>query len=96
MKVVINKRYGGFRLSDKALDFMGITDEDERFDFEGGCGCKVRTDPRLIKAIETLGEEAWNSSVSYLKVVEIPDDVEWTISEYDGVEWVDEVHRSWY
>jgi hypothetical protein len=28
-------------------------------------------------------------------VVTIPDDVAWTIEEYDGNEWVAEVHRTW-
>lgn len=30
-----------------------------------------------------------------LKIVEIPDDVEWEICEYDGLEWVAEKHRKW-
>jgi len=30
-----------------------------------------------------------------LKVVEIPDDVEWNVQEYDGNEWVAEKHRIW-
>lgn len=30
-----------------------------------------------------------------LKIVEIPDDVEWVIEEYDGIEYVSEVHRTW-
>jgi hypothetical protein len=30
-----------------------------------------------------------------LKVVESPDDVEWEIEEYDGIEWIAEVHRTW-
>ena len=27
--------------------------------------------------------------------VEIPDDVEWQIEEYDGSEWIAEKHRIW-
>jgi len=30
------------------------------------------------------------------KVVEIPDDIEFVIEEYDGIEWVAEKHRVWY
>lgn len=26
---------------------------------------------------------------------DIPDDVEWEIEEYDGLEWVSEKHRTW-
>jgi hypothetical protein len=28
-------------------------------------------------------------------VVEIPDGIEWSIQEYDGLEWVAEKHRTW-
>ena len=31
-----------------------------------------------------------------LKMVEIPDDVEWEIADYDGKEWVAEKHRTWH
>jgi hypothetical protein len=26
----------------------------------------------------------------------VPDGVEWTVEEYDGREWVAEVHRTWH
>jgi hypothetical protein len=38
---------------------------------------------------------AMNGGYSDLKVVEIPDDVEWYIEEYDGMEHVAESHRTW-
>jgi len=53
-----------------------------------------RNDPVLIQVIEELGTEADNR-YSELKIVEIPDDVEWQIEEYDGLEWVAEKHRTW-
>ena len=53
-----------------------------------------REDPNLITTVETLGEKA-NSWSSELKVVEIPDDIEWHIAEYDGIEHVAENHRTW-
>jgi hypothetical protein len=53
-----------------------------------------RSHPDLIGVIEKLGDEA-SSRFSKLTVIEIPDDVEWEISEYDGAETVEEVHRSW-
>lgn len=53
-----------------------------------------RNDLNLIKVIEELGEEV-NTQYSKLKIVEIPDDVEWEIDDYDGMESVEEVHRSW-
>jgi hypothetical protein len=30
-----------------------------------------------------------------LRIVEIPDGVEWHISEYDGIEHIAENHRTW-
>jgi hypothetical protein len=41
-----------------------------------------------------LGEKA-NGSCASLKVVEIPDGVEWVVEEYYGTEWVAEKHRTW-
>ncbi|HEX7909932.1 MAG TPA: hypothetical protein VF534_17830 [Paraburkholderia sp.] len=53
-----------------------------------------RDDPLLVAAVETLGEEA-GGSYTNLKIVEIPDDVEWEIDEYDGFEHIAEKHRTW-
>ena len=53
-----------------------------------------RADPLLVKVVEELGKEA-NGSCAELKIVEIPDDVKWEISEYDGNEHIAEKHRTW-
>ena len=53
-----------------------------------------RDDLVLIQVIEELKEKA-NTRHSELKVVEIPDDVEYFIENYDGCEHVSEVHRTW-
>ena len=53
-----------------------------------------RTDPLLIRVVEELGIEA-DGYLAELKVVEIPDDIEWEISDYDGMEKVVENHDSW-
>jgi hypothetical protein len=53
-----------------------------------------RANPLLIQTVEELGEAA-NGRFAELKVIEIPDGVEWEINEYDGVESVHEKHRSW-
>jgi len=53
-----------------------------------------RNDDILIKVIEELGEKA-NGEYSRLKIVEIPDDIKWKIENYDGCEYVVEVHRRW-
>jgi hypothetical protein len=48
----------------------------------------------LIAVVEELGEAA-NGWAASLKIVEIPDGVEWFIHEYDGREHVAERHRTW-
>ena len=53
-----------------------------------------RNDPILIEVVEELKEEA-NNKFSNLKIIFIPDDVEWEIEEYDGMEWIAEKHRKW-
>ena len=53
-----------------------------------------RSDSVLVQVVEELGADA-NGRHAELSVVEIPDDVEWQIEEYDGLEWVAEVHRTW-
>lgn len=53
-----------------------------------------RDDPDLVAVIQELGEEA-NGPFAKLTVVDIPNDVDWEICEYDGKEWVAEKHRTW-
>ena len=53
-----------------------------------------RNDPALVAVVEELGQAASNFWAK-LEIVEIPDDVEWQIEEYDGLEHVAEKHRTW-
>jgi len=92
MKIVINNCHGCFSLSDKALAeylrLKGIIvtsyDEDDI----------KRDDPILVQVVESLGKES-NRFGSELKVIDIPDGVDWLIQEYDGREWIAEKHRTW-
>ena len=112
MKIVINTCFGGFDLSDEAIQLYaklaginlvegpmqyGIThfyvdsvSEENYFSYYQ----IARDDGFLIETVETLGEAA-NGDCAALKVVEIPDDVDWEIDEYDGNEHVAEKHRTW-
>jgi len=92
-KIVINKCYGGFGLSPKAealyCAYANIdSDNYSNYDVDRDC-------PILLQVIEQLGVDACSGKYAQLKVVEIPDDVEWGIEEYDGREWIAEVHRTW-
>jgi hypothetical protein len=111
MKIVINTDYGGFGISDQAFkqylelkDIEYTTKEAEStfvgtefYDKAGNyinCYDITRDDSVLCQVVETLGKAAWGD-FSCLKVVEIPDEVEWYIQEYDGIESIHEVHRQW-
>ena len=130
-KLVINRCYGGFGLSEKAVmryvELKGIkvyveTDEglftnyylcepEEYKKIETECretrnfdrlaalhfdslGIE-RDDPSLIQVVEELCEEA-DGEYAELKVVWIPDDVEYEIENYDGIESIHEKHRVWW
>ena len=64
---------------------------DENFFFESDI---PRDDETLVEVVEELGNAASGLYAS-LKVVEIPENVNWYIQEYDGREHVAERHRTW-
>ena len=53
-----------------------------------------RDDPVLVQVVKEMGANA-GGRFAALKIVEIPADVDWQIEEYDGMEWVAEMHRTW-
>lgn len=57
-----------------------------------------RTDPHLIQVIEEIGgghRTGASGKFANLKIVEIPDGIDYEIDEYDGNEHVAEKHRTW-
>lgn len=95
MKVVINKRYGGFSLSEEGMrEYCTLK----------GCEWTPRThvyehniprdDPDLVAVVEKLGERSWGRYAKLI-VIEIPDDLLWQVEEYDGMEHISEQHRTW-
>ena len=89
MKIVINRCYGGFALSQEAYEYLGAA-KNSWYNHH----IVNRTDPDLIKCVETLGKRA-NSKIARLKIVEIPDDVKWKITQDEGLEQIEEIHRVW-
>ena len=90
MKIVINSCFGGFGLSDAALArYNELTGQTLEYYFEID-----RNDPKLVQVVEELGEKA-DTKYSQLNIVDIPEDVDWDIHEYDGLEHVYEKHRTW-
>lgn len=147
-KIVVNRCYGGFGLSDEALkqliaenspvvdacpedEYYGLgthgrpeslddflAEEREKYSllyeesdagdgyikrcltlFKDGVAYsyrrrKYRDDSALVRVVEEMGDAA-NGPHAKLRVVEIPDGVEWQIEEHDGLEHIAEVHRTW-
>lgn len=98
MKVVINKCYGGFGLSDAAyekLNEWGMTfTKKDGYWKPYAWRRDDRTNPLLVRVVEELGKGA-DGGYAELKIVEIPDDVKYEIDEYDGIEHIAENHRTW-
>ncbi len=107
MKIVVNSCYGGFSISREAAEFMAARgnkfakkelktkykDEKKKTHWYGYIECE-RTDPDLVAAVEELGDKA-NGNLAALRVADIPDNIEYYIDNYDGIETVHEVHESW-
>jgi len=78
MKIVLNKDYGGFSVSDYVRDTLDLEDNYSA----------DRKDPRLIKLIEDFPDRC-DGTFATLKIVEIPDEAtDYYISDYDGLETI--------
>lgn len=76
--------------SKKPLNKNGDIDDDGCFyerDIE-------RDDVNLIKVVKRLKKKA-NGNFAKLKIVKIPNNIQWHIEQYDGLEWVAENHKIW-
>jgi hypothetical protein len=112
MKIVINKCYGGYGLSHKAIMRYGelkginlVTDENSRYrdvyvdtikNENYFSEHEIERNDPTLVQVVEELSEKASGPHAELKVVEIPDDVKWKIEEYDGVEWVAEQHRTWH
>lgn len=91
-KIVINKCYGGFGLSELALvEYKRRANVTDNYFYDYNI---PRNDSHLVDIVNEWQQSA-SGSYSDLKIVEIPDDVEWEIHDYDGIEWIAEKHRTW-
>ena len=74
-------------------NYKTANERADKISIETGRGIN-REDPLLIQVIKELKKEA-NWRCAKLKIVKIPDDVEYIIEEYDGLEHIAEKHRTW-
>jgi hypothetical protein len=88
MKLAINTCVGKFDLSAEA-DKLLHSLSGARYHWE-----LRRDDPNLLTVVETLGKKA-NGRGASIKIVEIPDDVQWELHDYMGQEHVAEICRIW-
>jgi len=72
--------------------FVTVFSPDEKYVLD--TRPKNREHPLLIECVETLKEKA-NGPCAKLEITEIPVDVNYQIEEYDGQEWIAEVHKTW-
>lgn len=93
MKIVINNCFGGFSLSPLAVKKLAELQGKKCLFYE--LDPEDRRDKFLIQVVEELGYKADGISAN-LKIVEIPDGIDYTIEEYDGKEHIAESHRTWY
>lgn len=130
-RILININYGGFTLSDAAIQWLvnwkgwsttdynvvvprlsslevdqawpgrrphrlrrGIySDNMQAFSHKGKFN--DRNDVDILDCFDALGSEEFSGPDSKIISVDIPADVEWMIKEYDGMEHIAEVHRTW-
>jgi hypothetical protein len=101
MKLLINVCYGGFGISNEAIELWAKkknialtkrTTEYGDYDYytdgdEIISGCFIdRDDPALIEVFEELGSARTSGDHSDLTLVELPDNCKYDLTEYDGWE----------
>jgi len=96
-KIVYNACYGGFGLSNKAIQRysdlagLGLIEEWDHWELPNGEDWDdsdlLRTDPILVQVVEELGEEA-DAPYAKLAIDELPSGTLYHIHEYDGLETV--------
>lgn len=98
MKIVVNRTFGGFKIPPQLAEELGWFcvyfngGEDLPADYD------EHTDPDMIAGLERMIEEGVDvneAAGTKLEIVEIPDDIDWYIDDYDGIETIHECHRSW-
>lgn len=81
-------------------DFGNIISANDFYALTAKNDCQVylsrdyRTDPVLIEVVEELGDEV-NTFYSRLIIVDIPDDMNYVIDDYDGIETLHERVQVW-
>ena len=96
MQVVINTSYSNFAISRDAILLIQkkIKNPKAKSQINAYAFDNDRSHPLLVEAVQKLGAKA-NGLYATLKIVEIPDDVEWRVDAVNGKEIIREKHRIW-
>ena len=96
MQVVINTSYSNFAISPDAISLIQkkIKNPKAKSQINAYAFDNDRSNPLLVEAVQKLGAKA-NGLYTTLKIVEIPDDVEWRVDAVNGKEVIREKHRMW-
>jgi len=96
MQVVINTSYSNFAISADAISLIQkkIKNPKAKSQINAYSFDNDRSNPLLVEAVQKLGAKA-NGLHTTLKIVEIPDDVEWRVDAINGKEVIREKHRVW-
>jgi len=96
MQVVINTSYSNFAISADAISLIQkkIKNSKAKSQINAYAFDNDRSNPLLVEAVRKLGAKA-NGLYTTLKIVEIPDDVEWRVDAVNGKEVIREKHRMW-
>lgn len=87
VKIVYNACYGGFSLSEKAVEKYADLKGLSYFALGAGGRDIPRNDPVLAQVVEELGREA-DGDCAKLMIYEIPAGTKYYIDEYDGMEHI--------
>lgn len=92
MKILINTCFGGFGLSEKVREaYRNKTGKDLP-----ECSSSIcRTDPNLISVVEQVGLEESAGWAAELKIIDIPNGIDYYIHDYDGIETIRERGHEW-
>ena len=79
MIFILNKCYGGWSISDFAMEQLGLDSNYPDMD--------EVDEKKLARLINEYGSEKCSGHSAKLKVIEIPDNAtDWDIEDYDGIE----------
>lgn len=83
MKLVVNRCFGGFTLSEELMRLLNATSPYEYDEYS------KRSDESLVGLVEHIGSKRASGAFAQLEVVTLPKNTtDYRITDYDGVETV--------